>query len=101
ALHLAASPVATMACVHLAAATENFLALEHHAADVPFWSELVTDLPRPLIQNGEIVVPETPGLGFGDINEDLFRAQLDPRDPVFFAETTHWDAETSHDRLWS
>jgi L-alanine-DL-glutamate epimerase-like enolase superfamily enzyme len=38
ALHLAASPIATMACVHLAAATENFLALEHHAADVPFWS---------------------------------------------------------------
>jgi len=36
ALHLAATPIATMASVHLAAATENFLALEHHAADVPF-----------------------------------------------------------------
>jgi L-alanine-DL-glutamate epimerase-like enolase superfamily enzyme len=101
ALHLAASPIATMACVHLAAATENFLALEHHAADVPFWSDLVTDLPRPLIQDGHIAVPETPGLGFGDINEELFVAQLDPRDPVFFAESTHWDAESSHDRLWS
>ena len=101
AVHLAASPIATMACVHLASATENFLALEHHAADVPFWSELVTDLPRPLIQDGHIAVPETPGLGFGDINEELFRHQLDPRDPVFFAESTHWDAENSHDRLWS
>ncbi|GAA3093043.1 mandelate racemase/muconate lactonizing enzyme family protein [Pseudonocardia yunnanensis] len=101
ALHLAASPIATMACVHLAAATENFLALEHHAADVPFWSDLVTDLPRPLIQDGHIAVPDTPGLGFGDINEELFMAQLDPRDPVFFAESAHWDGESSHDRLWS
>jgi L-alanine-DL-glutamate epimerase-like enolase superfamily enzyme len=101
ALHLAASPIATMACVHLAAATENFLALEHHAADVPFWNDLVTDLPRPLIRDGHIAVPDTPGLGFGDINEELFMAQLDPRDPVFFAESTHWDSESSHDRLWS
>jgi L-alanine-DL-glutamate epimerase-like enolase superfamily enzyme len=101
ALHLAASPIATMACVHLAAATENFLALEHHAADVPFWSDLVTDLPRPLIRDGHIAVPDTPGLGFGDINEELFMAQLDPRDPVFFAESAHWDTESSHDRLWS
>jgi len=54
ALHLAASPIATMACVHMAAATENFLALEHHAAEVEFWSDLVTDLPRPLIQNAGI-----------------------------------------------
>jgi L-alanine-DL-glutamate epimerase-like enolase superfamily enzyme len=101
ALHLAASPIATMACVHLAAATENFLALEHHAADVPFWSDLVTDLPLPLIQDGHIAVPETPGLGFGDINEELFMSHLDPRDPVFFAESAHWDGESSHDRLWS
>lgn len=101
ALHLAASPIATMACVHLAAATENFLALEHHAAEVEFWSDLVTDLPRPLIQNGYITVPDTPGLGFGDLDEELLRRHLDPRDPVFFAETTHWDSESSHDRLWS
>jgi L-alanine-DL-glutamate epimerase-like enolase superfamily enzyme len=65
ALHLAASPIATMACVHLAAATENLLALEHHAADVPFWRDLVTYLPRPLIEDGHIAVPETLGLGFG------------------------------------
>ncbi|MBO0849116.1 MAG: mandelate racemase/muconate lactonizing enzyme family protein, partial [Pseudonocardia sp.] len=81
--------------------TENFLALEHHAADVPFWSELVTGLPSPLIQDGFITVPDTPGLGFSGIDEELFRSQLDPRSPVFFAETTAWDAETSHDRLWS
>lgn len=101
ALHLAATPIATMACVHLAAATENFLALEHHAANVPFWGELVTGLPRQVVHDGHIAVPESPGLGFTDINEELFARQLDPRDPVFFAETSHWDAESSHDRLWS
>jgi len=68
---------------------------------VEFWSDLVTGLPRPLIRNGHITVPDTPGLGFGDLDEDLVRRHLDPRGPVFFAETTHWDAESSHDRLWS
>jgi len=102
ALHLAATPVATMASVHIAAATENFLALEHHAADLAWWSDLVTGLPSPLIRDGFITVPDAPGLGFGDINPDALREHLDPRDPVFFDEpTTGWDSELSHDRLWS
>jgi L-alanine-DL-glutamate epimerase-like enolase superfamily enzyme len=102
ALHLAATPVATMASVHIAAATENFLVLEHHAADLTWWSDLVTDLPSPLIRDGFITVPDTPGLGFGDINPDALREHLDPRDPVYFDEpTTVWDSELSHDRLWS
>jgi L-alanine-DL-glutamate epimerase-like enolase superfamily enzyme len=102
ALHLAATPIATMASVHIAAATENFLALEHHAADLEFWSGLVTGLATPLIQDGYIAVPNGPGLGFGDIDPDAMRAHLDPNDPVFFdAPTTTWDLEISHDRLWS
>jgi L-alanine-DL-glutamate epimerase-like enolase superfamily enzyme len=102
ALHLAATPIATMASVHIAAATENFLALEHHAADLAWWSELVTGLPQPLIVDGYITVPDTPGLGFGDINPDALREHLDPHDPVMFEEpTSAWDNEISHDRLWS
>ncbi|HEY4419517.1 MAG TPA: hypothetical protein VGN22_08365 [Pseudonocardia sp.] len=42
-----------------------------------------------------------PRARFRDINEELFLQQLDPRDPVYFAESTHWDSESSHDRLWS
>jgi L-alanine-DL-glutamate epimerase-like enolase superfamily enzyme len=101
ALHLAASPVATMACVHLAAATNNFLALEHHAADVPYWNDLVTGLPDPIIDHGYISVPDKPGLGFDDVNEELFAAHLDQRAPILFAETSIWDSEFAHDRLWS
>jgi L-alanine-DL-glutamate epimerase-like enolase superfamily enzyme len=101
ALHMAASPIATLAAVHIAAATQNFLALEHHAADVPWWSDLVTGLPNPLIEDGYIVVPDGPGLGFGDINPQLFLEHLDPADPIFFEDTEIWDSERSHDRLWS
>jgi L-alanine-DL-glutamate epimerase-like enolase superfamily enzyme len=102
ALHMAATPVATLAAVHIAAATSNFLALEHHAADLPWWSDLVTGLPRPLIESdGHIAVPDGPGLGFEGLNEDVCREHLDPADPVFFEPTDTWNAERSHDRLWS
>jgi L-alanine-DL-glutamate epimerase-like enolase superfamily enzyme len=101
ALHMAATPIATLASVHIAAATQNFLVLEHHAADVDRWSELVTGLPQPLIQDGYITVPDAPGLGFEDINEELVREFTDPKAPGFFESTQAWDAEHSHDRLWS
>jgi L-alanine-DL-glutamate epimerase-like enolase superfamily enzyme len=101
ALHMAGSPIATMASVHIGAATENFLVLEHHSADVAQWDELVTGLGTPLVQDGYISVPDTPGLGFEDINEEVFRQFLDPSGPNLFEDTSSWDAEASHDRLWS
>lgn len=101
ALHLAGSPIATLASVHIAAATNNFLALEHHAADIPWWSDLVVGLPDPLIQDGYITVPDKPGLGFDELNEDLVREHLDPADPGYFDPTDDWTSESSHDRLWS
>lgn len=102
AMHMAASPIATLASVHCAAATENFLVLENHASDVPWWDDLVTGLPKPLVQDGYITVPETPGLGFEGINEELFREHLNPAAPIFFdTPTDAWDNERSWDRLWS
>jgi L-alanine-DL-glutamate epimerase-like enolase superfamily enzyme len=101
ALHLAASPIATLASVHIAAATANFLALEHHAADVPGWDDLVTGMPNPLIEDGYIAVPDGPGLGFESIDDAAFARFLDPADPELFGDSTRWDAESSHDRLWS
>jgi gluconate/galactonate dehydratase len=100
AMHMAGSPIACMASVHCAAATENFLALENHSIDTPWWNEMVTGLPNPIIQNGYIDVPETPGLGI-DLNPDMLKAHLDPKDPGYFEPTTEWDNEWSHDRLWS
>src|SRR5439155_17573267 len=77
ALHMAGTPVSTMASVHCAAATENFIALEHHFADVPFWSSLVSGVPQPLIEHGYIRVPDAPGLGF-ELNADAIREHLVP-----------------------
>lgn len=100
AMHMAGSPVAAMASVHCAAATENFIALENHSVDLPWWNELVTGLPNPIIQNGFIRVPDTPGLGI-ELNSDIVREHLDPNDPGYFEPTTEWDSERSSDRLWS
>ena len=100
ALHMAGTPISTLASVHCAAATENFIALEHHFTSVPFWNDFVDGVPKPLIQDGYIQVPEGPGLGF-TLNEDAVREHLVPSDPGFFEPTTQWDTERSWDRLWS
>lgn len=100
ALHMAATPVATMASVHCAAATENFLALENHTVDYPTWNNLVTGLPNPIIQNGYIAVPEGPGLGI-DLNEEVVKSHIDPTCPGYFEPTQEWNDLRSHDRLWS
>ena len=100
AMHMAGTPVCAMASVHCAAATENFIVLENHSVDNPWWDEMVTGLPNPIIQNGYIEVPEAPGLGI-DLNSDVIQAHLHPDDPEYFAPTTEWDKERSHDRLWS
>ena len=63
AMHFAGTPVGCMASVHCAAATRNFLALENHSLDVPFWQDLVTGIEKPIIDKGFIKVPDTPGLG--------------------------------------
>ncbi len=60
--HNIGSPIATMAGVHLGAVLPNFLALEYHAREVPWWDDLYKQ-EEPLIQNGRIQVPDAPGLG--------------------------------------
>jgi L-alanine-DL-glutamate epimerase-like enolase superfamily enzyme len=100
ALHMAGTPVCAMASVHCAAATSNFMVLENHSVDNPWWDEMVTGLPNPIIQDGYINVPDTPGLGI-DLNEEVIREHLHPEETDYFAPTTEWDSERSHDRLWS
>jgi len=70
--HNIGSPVATMAGVHVGAATANFLALEFHARDVPWWEDLVVR-EEPLIRDGRIRVPDTPGLGI-ELDWDVVEA---------------------------
>lgn len=100
ALHMAGTPISTMASVHCAAATENFIALEHHFSEVPFWNDFVEGLPKPIIQNGYINVPTAPGLGI-EVNEDAIKEHLWQHDRSFFESTPYWDQDRSWDRLWS
>jgi L-alanine-DL-glutamate epimerase-like enolase superfamily enzyme len=96
AMHFAGSPISFMANLHCAAATENFVALELHSLDVPWWGDLVT--PRPVIEKGFAIVPDRPGLGV-EPSPDAVKKHL--RDGGYFAPTPEWDAERSWDRLWS
>lgn len=100
AMHMAGTPVSTMASVHCAAATENFIALEHHFTEIPFWGDFIDGVQKPIIQNGFIPVPDAPGLGF-TLNEDAVREHLVDEDQTFFEPTTAWDTDRSWDRLWS
>jgi L-alanine-DL-glutamate epimerase-like enolase superfamily enzyme len=100
ALHMAGTPVSTMASVHCAAATENFIALEHHFNEIPYWNDFIDGVPKPIIQRGYIPVPEAPGLGF-ELNEEAVKAHLVEHDQGYFEPTPEWDTERSWDRLWS
>ena len=101
AVHMAESPVSAYACVHSVAATENFYVLENHSVDVPWWDDMTLGTPKKIVENGYIAVPDKPGLGVDDYNDEVLREHLDPDYPVMWAETSHWDDVYSHDRLWS
>jgi len=98
AMHFAGSPVSCFANVHCAAATENFLVLENHSVDVPWWNDLVDGVEKPIINKGFITVPEKPGLGI-TLNDAVMKQHL--LEPGYFEPTTEWDKERSWDRLWS
>jgi galactonate dehydratase len=59
--HNIGSPVATVATAHVGATVPNFVALEYHAREVPWWDDLVQG--DPLIEDGRIEIPDGPGLG--------------------------------------
>ena len=98
-LHMAESPIACMAAVHVAAATRNFMALELHSIDVPWWGELV----KPVLkyEGGFIDVPNTPGLGIESLNEELIAQKAHPDFPEPWNPTDEWDHEWANDRQWS
>lgn len=99
AMHFAGTPISFMANVHCAAATENFLALEHHSVDVPWWEDLVNG-SKPLFNKGFAKVPDAPGLGV-TLNDEVVKAHLAPDDKGYFEPTTQWDRERVNDRQWS
>jgi L-alanine-DL-glutamate epimerase-like enolase superfamily enzyme len=88
AMHHAGSPVGGFAGYHCAATFSNFLAMENHALDMPWWQDLVAGVPKPIIDKGYVTVPETPGLGI-ELNDDVVKEHL--RRPGYFEPTAMFD----------
>jgi len=110
ALHQAGSPVVAMANVHCALTIENFIALEMHSVDNPWWNDIVNLVGQdgPMIKSGYITVTDAPGLGV-ELNEDAIKDHLAKssgrRYEIYpkgvFEETSEWDDLDAHDRVWS
>ncbi|MGA2772332.1 MAG: mandelate racemase/muconate lactonizing enzyme family protein [Bryobacteraceae bacterium] len=99
AMHCAHTPIGAIACAHVAAATENFLVLENHAVDVPYWSDLVDGVDKPIVNKGYITVSDKPGLGI-TLNEAACKQHM--AEPGWFEPTDQWNnIGRPNDRLWS
>ncbi|MGQ9635733.1 MAG: mandelate racemase/muconate lactonizing enzyme family protein [Bryobacteraceae bacterium] len=88
AIHFAGSPVAAMAVVHMIATLKDFVAMENHAVDIPWWDDLVNGPSKPIVEKGYIRVPEAPGLGV-ELNEEVVKKHL--RIPGYFEPTPEFD----------
>jgi L-alanine-DL-glutamate epimerase-like enolase superfamily enzyme len=81
-MHCACSPVGVMANVHTAATIKEFISLESHTIEMPWVNDLVDGIPKPIIRNGVIDVPDTPGLGI-DFNDEIAEKYL--REPKYLS----------------
>ena len=90
AMHHAGSPIGGFAGYHCAATFgNNFLAMENHALDMPWWQDLVTGVSKPIIEKGYVKVPDDrPGLGL-ELNDAVVKEHL--RRPGYFEPTPMFD----------
>ncbi len=79
--HNIAGPIGTLASAHVCASIPNFLALEWHAASVPFFDELLVG-GGPVIVDGYVALPDGPGIG-ADLDLEVARAHARPGAPFF------------------
>ena len=98
ALHQAATPIHAMAAAHIGVATQNCWACEFHANDLPWWDDLVIHkMHKPLIDRGFIEVPDLPGLGIDDLNDEVIREHVSSWDSELWAPTDEWNFEFAAD----
>ncbi|MDR3121753.1 MAG: mandelate racemase/muconate lactonizing enzyme family protein [Clostridiales bacterium] len=99
--HMCETPVTALATAHMGVATENFVASEFNAPDVPWWDDIVTGFGGPIIKNGFITPNDKPGLGFDDTNDEVLAEHLMPGMGGVWDETGFWDTIYSNDRKFS
>lgn len=79
--HNVSSPLGMMAACHVMASVPNFLFLEFHGRDIPWWSDLC-DGDKPFIDGGKMAVSERPGIGI-ELNEKVAKSLLWNGDTYF------------------
>jgi L-alanine-DL-glutamate epimerase-like enolase superfamily enzyme len=94
-MHCASSPIGVMANVHTAATLREFISLESHTIEMPWVNDLVSGIKKPVIRDGVIDVPDSPGLGI-EFNDEVAGKYLrEPRylsyDPGLFNPTPEFD----------
>jgi galactonate dehydratase len=79
--HNVSSPHGMMAACHIMASVPNFLFLEFHARDIPWWNDLC-DGDHPFVENGHMTVSERPGIGV-ELNDAAAKSLLWNGDTYF------------------
>jgi L-alanine-DL-glutamate epimerase-like enolase superfamily enzyme len=93
--HHAGSPVGAMASVHCACTIRDFICMENHAMDLPWWEDLVTGPEKPLIKDGCYTVPERPGLGV-ELNDEVVQKYL--REPKYLYKAGYFEPTPEFDQ---
>jgi L-alanine-DL-glutamate epimerase-like enolase superfamily enzyme len=103
AIHMAESPIGCMAAAHVAASVgDNFIAMEYHSNDVPWWGELIKGPFNVDIKDGYLTLhDDRPGLGLSDFDEEMLKAHMNPKRLGLWEDTSAWDNLWAHDRIWS
>lgn len=73
AFHQSNGPFAMMMNAHLCAGIPDFLSCEHHYPEISWYDSLIDGVPKPIMQNGFVIIPDSPGLGITP-NETAMRA---------------------------
>ncbi len=69
--HNVSSPIGTMGSAHVCASVPNFLVLEWHWNERPYWTTIIKE-KTDIIKNGYIELTDRPGLGV-ELDEDVAR----------------------------
>ena len=79
--HNVSSPLGMMAACHTVASVPNFLLLEFHAREIPWWKDLCNG-DNPFIEEGCMTVSESPGIGV-ELNDKVAKSLLWNGDTYF------------------
>ena len=69
--HNVSSPIGTMASAHVCASVPNFLVLEWHWNERPYWTTIIKE-KEDIIKNGYIALTDRPGIGV-ELDEEVAR----------------------------